>query len=239
MPAQVEKYATQYFTGAQATIWVGEIFVDECFGIQYHATQSIVPLYGYASSRFDAVARGKVMVQGVFEINFIDEGYLYAILQEAKTRRQAIKEEPDNEVKVIARDPVTQIQEQIEVLKEVQAFRAAETSTVVDEATNIRNLSREQSLGEILNTLSNLDIAAADRLGRELAAGAEVPTENVIYKMIPFRLTGHFGHPELYGKKQGTFKEIKNCFLVSNEMIVGSNDEPAKERYSFIAQWHI
>lgn len=228
MPADLEKYASQYFTGTQASIWVGDVWVDECFGIQFHATQSIVPIFGYASSRFDAVARGKVLVQGVFEMNFIDEGYLFAILEDADRKRLASDEE------AVKRGPADVIKEQIDVLKEVQQVR---TSAPTEQATI--NRSRSQAMGDIINILSNLDIASADKLGRELANNAPIPTENVIYKMIPFRLTGHFGHPEINGKEQGTFKEIVDCFLVSNEMIVGSNDEVVKERYSFIARWHV
>jgi hypothetical protein len=105
----LETYANQYFTGAQASIWIGDVWIDECYGIQFSASQSILPIFGYASTYFDAVARGKVLVQGAFEINFVDEGYLFAVLDREYSRNQieGIKVS-DADASVSAQAPRTQ-----------------------------------------------------------------------------------------------------------------------------------
>lgn len=226
MPGNLEKYASQYFTGTQATIWLGDTWVDECVGIHFQANQSIIPIFGYASSKFDAVARGKVLVQGQFEINFVDEGYLYAVLEQHARDAAIANPRPTDKVDII--------KDQLDLLKEVneQAAVAGDNS--------VRERSRRDIMSSVIRDLANLDVASVDQLGTRLSEDADLNlTESVIYRMIPFRLTGYFGNPEVYGKNQGAFKEIKECFLVSNEMIVGSNDEPIKERYSFIAREHI
>ncbi len=35
---------SKYFTGTQASIWIGETWVTECFGISFQATQNIIPV---------------------------------------------------------------------------------------------------------------------------------------------------------------------------------------------------
>lgn len=247
---RLETFVTEYYTGTQASIFIGDIWVDEVFGISFSASQSIIPIFGYASTFFDAAAKGKVLVQGYFEINFVDEGYLYAILNERLKLlnpddkgidedliEQAVKKSPgqirftDSEEVVIARGVRTAqevIQDQIQLLKEVS------------EGKRPNGRDRRQALGSIMNEISQLDIRQLNQLGSELNApdrGAQ--KKSIIYNMIPFKLTGYFGNPELTeGKTQGTYKEIVNCFLVGNEMVVDATEEVVRERYSFIAQMH-
>ena len=82
-----DRYELKYFTGTQASIWIGETWVTECFGISFNAQQNVIPIFGYASSVFDAMAKGRVLVQGTFEINFIDEGYLYYVLHKMNAEK--------------------------------------------------------------------------------------------------------------------------------------------------------
>ena len=235
MPVETRKrdYADQYFTGTQASLFVGDIWIDEVTNIQFHATQSILPIYGYASAFWDAVARGKVLVQGIFEINFIDNGYLYAVLSETHRQRVDVLDK--------RRSPADIVVEQLELLKDVNADRP---TPVVDgrngETTDVQEISRRDTFASVLQQLANMEIQEADKVASKLVeARATNPNNNIIYRMIPFRLTGYFGHPEVQGgKEQGTFKELNDCFLVSNEMIIGSNDEVVGERYSFICRMH-
>lgn len=246
---QLETYASQYFTGTQASIWVGDIWIDEVFGIQFSASQSVLPIYGYASAFFDAVAKGKVLVYGAFEINFIDEGYLYAILMESLHRRLTsenkakfaeqqleiakIKGIISDEAKLTkinpraTRDIQLVIKEQLQLLREVSE-------------TKPDSKSRREVLGSVLNQIAQLDLIGLNEIASSLNGGNfPTPSKNVIYEMVPFTLKGYFGNPEIYGSEQGTYKEIRDCFLVGNEMIIGSGDEVVKERYSFLARMHV
>jgi hypothetical protein len=250
MGNKAETYATSYFTGTQASIYVGDIWVDEVFGISFSASQSIIPLFGYASTFFDAVAKGKVLIQGYFDINFVDEGYLYAIL-EAKLRE-------NNPEIVINKDNVGM--DQIEMMRQLgpnaqvfspDEFKANTAAQViarhitylkeVSEGTRPNGQDRRQAIGAIMNEISQLDIRQAKELGSELnRKNRTLDKRNIIYEMVPFKLTGYFGNPELTkGKQQGTYKEIVDCFLIGNEMIVDTSEEVVKERYSFLARQHI
>ena len=244
---RLETYATSYFTGSQASIWIGDVWVDEVFGIQFSASQSLLPIFGYASSFFDAVARGKVLVQGFFEINFVDEGYLYSILNDRAT--------------ILAGDKFKAIPDFIEYARKnhipVQEFGEKTTRTAADRiADQIQLLketgegaypdgrSRRQTMSQIINELSQLDSVGINQIASEInrkSQEVDGPTQgrNIIYEMIPFTLKGYFGNPELGGKEQGTIKEIRNCFLIGNEMVIDASEEVVKERYSFLARLHV
>lgn len=70
--------APTYFTGAQSQILIGNNVLSEIVSIQGQYSQAQVPLWGYASIHFDAVAPGRAWAQGTFVINYVHEGYLLA-----------------------------------------------------------------------------------------------------------------------------------------------------------------
>lgn len=84
-------YNVEYFSGAQAAIYIGDVWVDEITSISFQVSQSRRPIYGYASQLFDDVAEGVVLVQGQFTINFKEAGYLWLVLN----RHKALQGLPD------------------------------------------------------------------------------------------------------------------------------------------------
>lgn len=235
MPYQQEsKYKLSYFTGVQASIWIGDIWIEEVFGVSFSASQNIVPIFGYASSIYDAVARGKAIVQGTFEVNFVNEGYLYYILH----KHNADKLDGQSETRNVSRFLLTgEAPPTSEVSKRIQELASTAAGLADNESHGV-------ALAEIMDFLATTDAAGAKRLSRELDQARNLEQqkslrnnkESVIYDMIAFDLQGIFGNPEL--TREVTEKRIRNCFLVSNEMIFAQDDEPIKERYSFIGQIH-
>jgi hypothetical protein len=74
------EYNLDYFSGAQAHIYIGGILLDEVTSLQWSVHQSKIPIYGYASQRFSEMAKGTIIVQGQLSINFIEPNYLYSVL---------------------------------------------------------------------------------------------------------------------------------------------------------------
>lgn len=70
----------EYFSGAQVSLYIGDIWVDEVTTLDYSVMQNRTPIYGYASTLYDDVTEGHVLVQGTFTINFKEAGYLWLIL---------------------------------------------------------------------------------------------------------------------------------------------------------------
>lgn len=73
-------YNIDYFSGAQVSVYIGDIWVDEVTSIQFSTQQSRTPLYGYSSQLWDDVSEGQFIVSGSFTINFKEAGYMYLIL---------------------------------------------------------------------------------------------------------------------------------------------------------------
>lgn len=71
---------TKYFSGIDAEIYFGEVYVDEVVEIGFQIQQNTMPLFGYNSYVFDGIAQGARMIQGSFTINFTEANYLYKIL---------------------------------------------------------------------------------------------------------------------------------------------------------------
>jgi hypothetical protein len=78
-------YSTDYFSGSQVALYIGDVLVDEVTAISYQVQQQKKPLYGYADEYFRAVSKGQILVQGQFSINFKEAGYLFLILDRYQT----------------------------------------------------------------------------------------------------------------------------------------------------------
>lgn len=95
-------YPYDYFTGTNARIFFGDVWVDDIISINYSASQTKEPIYGYASQTFDAVARGVVTVQGSFSIAFKEMGYLNIIQRLLEKQRQGASAALDHKLDEIA-----------------------------------------------------------------------------------------------------------------------------------------
>lgn len=85
MSNNVSIYDLEYFSGAQMTMYIGDVLIDEVTSLQVSVQQQKRPIYGYASQLFDKVATGTVLVEGQFTINFKEAGYLNTVLERYKS----------------------------------------------------------------------------------------------------------------------------------------------------------
>lgn len=70
-----------YFSGANARVYFGDIWVEEMVSIQFGIDENVAPIYGFNSYMFDKVARGTRMVSGAFIINHTETDYINIILE--------------------------------------------------------------------------------------------------------------------------------------------------------------
>jgi hypothetical protein len=77
---QVTAYEFDYFSGTQIQIYIGDILIDDAYSIQFQATQTKRPIYGYGSQYFHTVADGQVLVEGSFAVSFKEADYILATL---------------------------------------------------------------------------------------------------------------------------------------------------------------
>jgi hypothetical protein len=76
----------EFFSGSQASIFIGDIWVDEITDWQCSVAANAQPIYGYGDTFFSHAAQGRVLVQGSFSINFKEPNYIYSILARYRTK---------------------------------------------------------------------------------------------------------------------------------------------------------
>lgn len=74
-------YNFEYFCGANVVVAVEGLPLLEAAGLQYEMADSKMPLYGYSSRHYDAVAAGQVIVRGQLVVNFVHNDYLFRAIQ--------------------------------------------------------------------------------------------------------------------------------------------------------------
>lgn len=74
------KMNEEYFTGSQASIFMGDVWIDDIIDWQCSIGANATPIYGYGQTFFQHAAQGRVLVQGSFTINFKEPNYLFAAL---------------------------------------------------------------------------------------------------------------------------------------------------------------
>ena len=75
------KYNYEYFCGANVLVEVNSVTSLEVAGLAYSLSESRRPIYGYSSRHFDAMARGRVLVQGTILVNYVDHDYFWRVIQ--------------------------------------------------------------------------------------------------------------------------------------------------------------
>jgi hypothetical protein len=71
----------EYFCGANVVLEIEGIPLLECAGMSVNISESKMPIYGYSSRHFDAVARGQVIVQGTFIVNYVNQNYVFRAIE--------------------------------------------------------------------------------------------------------------------------------------------------------------
>jgi hypothetical protein len=84
MPRNV-RYAYNYACGANCYIKINGVTVLEGVSIQWNLRQNKLPLYGYYSAEFSAIADGQVLVQGELLVNHINSEYVYELMRKSVT----------------------------------------------------------------------------------------------------------------------------------------------------------
>lgn len=78
------KLNTQYFSGTQSSLYIGDVWVDDVVNYSFRVEHSRAPVYGYGSQHYDLMPKGTIIIMGEFTINFREPNYLWLILERYK-----------------------------------------------------------------------------------------------------------------------------------------------------------
>jgi hypothetical protein len=212
----------RYFTGTQARIYVGNLFIDEIDTFYTVYNNNRIPVYGYSSKNVDAFGQGKRLVQGQISVNFVSEGYLYTVLNEyQKKNASATSTSAAVATNTAASSLATLYQQQAALL--AQQANGDKTQTTATALTSVNN----QITSTIANSGAGIVTAAKQIL---VTATTLNSNQNAVQLNVPFDIV-------LNATAGGrtTTRKIKNCLLTSNEQVWDQSDNVIKDVYGFVA----
>lgn len=89
---EYQLFGSEYFSAADVKLYFGDIWVEDITSLVFQLQEEIMPIFGYNSYTYDAVARGKRIINGAFSINFTSVGYLQQVVANANAIYYAIEE---------------------------------------------------------------------------------------------------------------------------------------------------
>jgi hypothetical protein len=237
-------HTTEYYTGAQVRIYFGQILIDEISSIEWAGNNSKRPVFGYASTQFDAVAQGQYLVQGAFVMPFKEVGFLHHVHSELSNTerylervRSAVNE--DRPVIGATVNPETSAprvtiatttgEGDVDVAQTVTALTPADL--VLQEASE-GGQSYRQLLDELENRIWEPRSADIDRQLRPDEFDLD-PTRRFIQNGFNILVTfGDVSNPNT----PSTAKTLIDVHITADQRIADTSDNPIFEQYTFFCR---
>ncbi|MFA5746170.1 MAG: hypothetical protein WC932_04935 [archaeon] len=227
-----EKYVTDYYAGSQVAIFMGDLWLSDITMIQYQATQNKRPFWGYKSKKFDVMAQGTQLIQGVFSMNYTHTNFLNMAVAEWRKR-------------TVVPDKNTEISED-----EIQRFLTDIKAT--SDPYLLKDLAYSPSgvMNNQNNQFNNLDKSAKQALLEQFFWGADdvrLTSTAVIQPddLPPFDITITFGnYPSSRDNPNSmdeftsahTVKALTGVHITDSSMQIGISGEPIQEIFTFVAR---
>lgn len=210
-PEEYDKTNTSYlnyYTCAQTRMYIGSLFIDEMLSVQWNLSENAVPVFGYSSRYFDALAEGRSLVQGQVTINYVAPWYLGMALVEWKKQAPA--------------DDVNPRYSEIEQLASILAQGGKMPDNIADFTPD--------ELADAKDQVKQMAIERANEL-RGAGAYAYKEQPQAVYKNTLFNIVLEYGDRTKKNRRM-----LVNCKLTSCEQIVDPSGNPIAETYGFVAQ---
>lgn len=252
------KIDQDYFSGTQTAIYIGDMWVDDIYGIEFQPQGGMRPVFGYKSPNFDLLLRENEIIIGSFAMNFKDSAYLYLILDRYTKKKVSLDERihrisaaTESQPTVVGetqtqpaptREEVSAYNSRVEdVLRSQEIPADQKTVQATRELYNIKT-TREPVFEELVN---NYELAV---WGEEKRADNPVnsmnfknrPTAATNPKLrglqnSPFNITITYGN--IYSKDEiSTVEMLQDVVLTGCNKVIDVSGNPVQERYSFIAR---
>jgi hypothetical protein len=216
----------EYFSGSQASIFIGDVWVDEIIDWQISYGASATPIYGYGDTFFSHAAQGRVLVQGSFTINFKEPNYLFAILERYNKYNSVLdlSKHSTEEIEFDSKNPYNP-EETLREKNFVDKRRALDDFFYQQRGGNLQSKDNR--------TTSNINGIVTNSILRGSTLGNLDP-----------RLVNDFAKP-LFDIKIGygtvlnadtIGEQIVGVKLIGKGKTIMANGEPLKESYSFFAK---
>jgi len=193
-------------------VYIGNLFIDELFQIQWTTQQNVQPVYGYDSRYADAYVDGRSLIQGQLAINYSAvPNYLYNVLKEySRLLPTAV------DAKISYQDSADS--------KELVALTSASKSGGL--TPNVQT-AVDNKIGTLLASPAALKAAKAALAGNT----KQDDYVNPCYFPTIFDMKIEIGTDA-----NMTYRMLENVRLSSDEMVVAQDGQSLAISYSFIAR---
>lgn len=220
---------TEYFSGSQASIFIGDIWVDEIIDWQLSYGASATPIYGYGDTFFSHAAQGRVLVQGNFTINFKEPNYLLAILQNYEDFNKAKAQFQ------LASSTNSAYRKERKIEDERMAMDRSQVDGPLTPAQNLKELGYVNKRAALDNFFYN---------GQQNKALEKMIKNTTLSTLDPRLQNNDYARPLFdiklgYGTvfdKNTIGEQIVGVKIIGKGKTIMANGEPLKESYSFFAQ---
>lgn len=260
IPQYQNIYQQQYFSGGQAALYIGDIFVDEITSFAFTDQQVKTPIYGYSSQLFDATTAGPFIVQGNFCINYKHANYLYLVLMRYQSLiqsvNQAIANAGGNNSQVLQNltgiisgsastlQPPANLPAAFQTNQQT-ALQQGVSSIITGSATGdqknnfISNLSAYANSPAMIQNFNNIAATFEQQIWQDKGNNPDTevrrPDDNYFDGFDIFCSYGNIGDPTA----PSTTERILGVRLTGRSKAVSISGEPIQEEYQFIARNHM
>jgi hypothetical protein len=198
-----------YYSGSQIILYLGDILIDEAVFISFDLQQHKLPLYGYASQYFQAVANGVVLVRGQLGINFVDNKYLSVLVYDTLVKQKQQSGQSGASLP-------TKVSNSLDYMSKLADLQAANSMA------NMTNSAFRTAINKQKTTYWNNDSPASNAVPRPDQFGG-----------VDIFLT--YGMPGS-STNNSTTKKFESVHFTGETQTIEINGQPVIEAYSFLCR---
>ena len=227
-----------YPSPSNVTYYIGDLLIDDIFRVDFQRKVSHQPVWGYDSSKYDFVAKGKEVVSGNIIIDYRYPGYLRAAIKKYYDNRKAT----GMDVEIKFKDP-ERLPYDATFLKSIDSLTLAQKASVISNqlvkgsssnAAQVLLTQLKKDLNKVNGVAPLQDDIGGDNFYQSILDTGEI---------YPFDLTVRYGFQNTSG---GYVRVFKDCIIIGESQTVNasagmgddlsSSAQPILEVYSFFAK---
>jgi len=217
----------QYYTGANVSIFIDNIYLDEVTMISWRGVRGDTPLYSYNEEHFNSLAKGVYRVEGKFSINYVTTGYLEYII--AKAANHPANPHGEAAEDVTGAVPVGRFDYQVE------KFKRSENRIREGDIINDKYVFDKFKAGVQVGTIEEVRNSLRNYLW-----GNKTEKIKSLGKNVGSVLSDHyFNILVIYGNPNSdsyTMHNIINAKIIDVSQQSAADGTPIQEVYTFLAQ---
>lgn len=226
-------------------LFINGYHVDDAAGIQYRVTDTKNPIYGYNDVEWRTIVRGRSIVQGSLEINYLYPGYLTDAIQAAGDLSVEAVAENIALIKHIKSAETTfdlyrDIDAPIEKAKVVKDVVSKLLDAGVTSKVAIAGAARYRArkyLEELKDIYWAQDRTIGNRSQPVPRPGNATPSASM---PSGFAIVVRYGNSSIMGKRMSTALLIEDVNIDTQSQIISADvpdgGAPIREAYSFVAR---